>query len=582
MNRNAIGQFSFVLHAHLPYVVSHGTWPHGSDMIFECAAESYLPLLEVLDRLAEEGSPPKVTLGLTPVLVEQLAQPAFKAGLLEHLEMRIRSAAENAEEFSRRNEPHLAYLAERWRQHFADLVIRFRERYQQDLVGAFRRLQDQGQLEILTSAATHGYLPLLGRDASLQAQVRQGVVAYRRHFGRLPQGFWLPECAYRPRYEWASPLPDAGPRQPHLRKGVEEFLAEEGIAYFIIDTPTLIGGETIGAYLERFPALRALWERFSASYRPAPLKTDKSPYRSYLLASAADTENPIAVFTRDEKTGIQVWSGEWGYPGDGWYLDFHKKHFPGGLRYWRVTDAKADLADKWQYEPDRAAGRVLENAGHFKQLVKDVLAEHRANTGEQGFLCAAYDAELLGHWWFEGPDWLYQVLKWMSQDPELEVVTCSERLAQEKPTTAITLPEGSWGKGGFHWIWLNEWTTWIWRRIYEAEEEMQKLARLYETNKHDSLRAIITQAGRELLLLQSSDWPFLISTWSARDYAEGRAAHHFEVFRRLAEMAHRFARGDNLEDSDWAFLGDRQREDSLFPDHDPTWFGRLDHPPKQS
>jgi len=574
----ARGAFAFVLHGHLPYVLAHGTWPHGSDMLFECAAESYLPLLQIFDRLVSEGLSPKVTVGLTPVLAEQLADADFKHQFSDYLEMRARTAGENQQEFEQQHQAHLAGLAEMWQRHFRAVREAFLHHFAGDIIAGFRRLQEDGHIEIITSAATHGYLPLLGTDEAIQAQIKQAVSAHQRHFGRPPRGFWLPECGYRPRYLWASPLPDAGPQQPRPRKGVEEFLAENGLHYFIVDTAALLGGAATGVYLERFAGLQRLWERFRASYRPGPADVEKSPYQVYLVSSAAEDSPPVAAFTRDERTGIQVWSGEHGYPGDGWYLDFHKKHFPGGHRYWRVTSAKSDLGSKEPYQPERTAERVSENADHFSWLVPELLTDHHARTGRYGIVCAPYDAELFGHWWFEGPDWLYRVLKNIAANPAVDLVTCSEYLDRQTPEAAVALPEGSWGQGGFHWIWLNEWTTWIWKHIYAAEAALPLLAQQALDSGDDKLAEIVTQAARELLLLEASDWPFLISTWSARDYAERRAAFHHEAFSRLAEMARRRIAGEQISQDNQQFLSDCQRRDSLFPDLDLTWWARLDHP----
>ncbi len=575
---SAVGAFTFVLHGHLPYVLPHGTWPHGSDMLFECAAESYLPLLEVFDRLLSEGISPKVTLGLTPVLCEQLAAPDFRQQFSDYLDERARTAAENREQFTNAKESELAALADSWHQHFLATKASFLDRYDGDLVAGFRRLQEGGHIEVITSAATHGYLPLIGTDESVQAQVKQAVSSYRRHFGSAPRGFWLPECAYRPRYEWASPLPDAGPQTAHLRKGVEELLAENGLHYFIVDTATLLGGAATGVYLERFPGLQRLWEQFRASYKPGPVDVEKSPYEAYLVASAAEDCPPVAVFGRDERTGIQVWSGEHGYPGDGWYLDFHRKHFPGGHRYWRVTSPQTGLDEKDRYEPERAAERVPENADHFAHLVHEILTTHRSDTGKYGILCAPYDAELFGHWWYEGPEWLYRTLKNMTANPAVEITTCSEYLEQHTPEAAVALPESSWGQGGFHWIWLNEWTTWIWQRIYRDEGEFPELASQALERDDPILRGLVEQAARELLLLEASDWPFLISTWSARDYAERRAALHHDTFSRLLDLARKRLAREALSAEEEEFVAECREQDALFPDVELSWWARVERP----
>lgn len=582
----ARGAFSLVLHGHLPYVLTHGTWPHGSDMLFECAAESYLPLLQVFDRLVAEGVSPKVTMGITPVLAEQLSHPDFKQQFADYLLARAQSAEEDRVQFGEQNEPRFASLAESWRQHFLATHRAFTEHYHSDLVGAFRRLWEGGHIEIITSAATHGYLPLLGADESIQAQIKQAVAAHRRHFGQAPCGFWLPECGYRPRYRWRSPLPDAGPQEPVLRKGVEEFLAESGLGYFIVDTATLMGGVATGVYLERFAGLQRLWEQFRASYRPGPVDVERSPYEAYLAASLVEDMPPVAVFARDERTGQQVWSYDIGYPGDGWYLDFHRKRFPGGHRYWRVTGTKVDLGAKEPYQPERARERIPENAGHFCHLVHELLTEHHAQRGSFGLVCAPYDAELFGHWWFEGPEWLYQVVKGMAADPAVQLMTCSEYLEAAAPEAAVSLPESSWGQGGFHWVWLNDWTGWIWKHIYAAEAEMPELARLALSqgegralgSTHLLLRKVVAQAARELLLLEASDWPFLVSTWSARDYAERRAALHNEAFTRLADMARRLGRQEKLTAEDQEFLAKCEEGDNLFPELDLAWWAGVDRP----
>ena len=563
--------FALVLHGHLPYVLSHGTWPHGSDMLFECTAESYLPLLRTFDRLVDEGVSPKVTMGLTPVLCEQLAHPSFPDQFCHYLGLRVRGAEENREEFVRTGQPEMAELAEMWRVQYLGVKSDFEERYGRDLLAQYRRLQDGGHIEVMTSAATHAYLPLIGSDESVGAQVKLAVQSYTRHFGRAPRGFWLPECAYRPRYAWKSPLSDAGPQTPQLRKGVEEFLAESGLHYFIVDTATLLGGATSGVYLSRFSALQRLWEQLRASYQPAATDITKSPYRSYLAASVESDRPPVAVYTRDERTGIQVWSGEHGYPGDGWYLDFHKKHYPGGHRYWRVTSSQSDLADKFRYEPWQTGARVQENADHFCHLVHEILTSQPGGS----VLCAPYDAELFGHWWFEGPEWLYRVVKGNAANPAVTAMTCAEHLGAVTPEAAVSLPEGSWGQGGFHWVWLNEWTEWIWRHIYAAEEEFPELAAAAGERGDPLLTEIVTQAARELLLLEASDWPFLISTWSARDYAEGRAARHFDVYSRLAAMAKRRGAGEELAEDDARFLEENKERDSLFPELNVGWWERV-------
>jgi 1,4-alpha-glucan branching enzyme len=573
-----LGSFTFVLHSHLPYVIAHGKWPHGMDWLNEAAAETYVPILNVLNELVAEGYSPKLTIGISPVLCEQLADESFKSEFSSYLDEKLIAAENDIGEFGKHKRELMLRLAHMWKDYYGKIKSDFENTYNRDIVGQFKKLQDEGHIEIMTCAATHGYLPLLSQDTSVQAQVKQAVKSYTRLFGKAPRGIWLPECAYRPRYKWAPPVDTSLGKESYLRKGVEEFLAENHIDYFVVDSALLKGGKAIGVYMDRFEALKTLWSQYEKEYAPREEEIDKTPREAYLVGT--EGKKPVAIFTRDPDTGLQVWSGEWGYPGDGTYLDFHKKHFPGGHRYWKITSAKSDLADKLEYYPDDAQERIPENASHFKDLIKNLLTEYNKKTGRQGIVCAPYDAELFGHWWFEGPQFLKLVLKYVSDDPEIELTTCSRFLEQSKPTQVISIPEGSWGEGGYHYIWLNEWTQWTWKHIYEDEVRMQRLVREFGDTKDEKLINILKQLARELFLLQASDWQFLISTWSARDYAELRLSEHHQNFVRLAEMAEKYGRGEWMDPGEWAFLGDVEARDNLFRDVEYKWFGKLEFPPR--
>jgi 1,4-alpha-glucan branching enzyme len=576
----AIGSFTFVLHSHLPYVIAHGKWPHGMDWLNEASAETYIPLLNVLNELVEEGYSPKLTMGITPVLLEQLADPTFKEELSDYLEQKIKAAEDDIVEFQRYKKENLLKLALKWTEHYSRIKDDFENKYNRDLVMAFKKLQDSDYIEIITSAATHGYLPLLSEDTSVQAQIKLGAEVYKKHFGKESRGIWLPECAYRPRYNWTSPIETSIRKLNYLRKGVDEFLSENGIDYFIVDSALLRGGKAIGVYVDRFEALKQLWGRFEKEYQPREEEFDKTPREVYLVNSGGEGKKPVAIFTRDPDTGLQVWSGEWGYPGDGNYLDFHKKHFPGGHRYWKITSVKSDLADKMEYYPPDADKRVPENAAHFKGLVKRLLVEYHQKTKQKGIVCAPYDSELFGHWWFEGTKFLKLVLQYIADDPEIELTTCSRFLDESKPSKVISIPEGSWGEGGYHYIWLNKWTEWTWKHIYEDELWMQRLAERFKEASDENLNKILKQLARELLLMEASDWQFLISTWSARDYAELRLSEHHNNFVRLASMAEKYARGEKLDEGEWTFLGDCEKRDKVFPDLKLGWWANVEYPAK--
>lgn len=579
-----LGTFSFVLHSHIPYVLAHGRSPHGTDWLSEAAAETYLPLLDVCTRLVAEGLSPKITLGLTPILVEQLRDASFQDELSDYLRGKIAAAQDNQTQFEAEGSYHMAYLARFWNDWYEARLREFETVYGRDIVGGFRALQDAGHIEIITSSATHGYSALLSQDASIQAQVKQGVQAYETHFGRKPRGYWLPECSYRPRYHWKPPVtvPDQIDT-PYLRKGIDEFLTENGIEYFFVEGSLLHGGENVGVYADKFGPLKELYKQFQAE----TVKTEYrsySPYQPYLVDSSGNYNPPtLAVLGRDNATGQQVWSGDKGYPGDEWYLEFHKKFVSDtdkslGLRYWRISQDKADIGAKRLYEPKRASDQTASHAQHFLPLIKDVFRAQQDPTGaRKPIMCSVYDTELYGHWWFEGPQWLYHTIKALALDPDIDLQTVGEYLDQNPATLPVTLPEGSWGEGGFHYIWLNEETAWSWKLVYAAEREMIHLAQTYGDN--EAAAPILKQAAREALLLMASDWQFCISTGGAKDYSTVRLNNHFDNFTALAGLVRRASgEGKPLSVGDWKNVAECAERDSIYPDIDPQWFASVEHP----
>ncbi len=566
------GYFALVLHSHLPYVINHGEWPHGMDWLYEAAAETYMPLLREFRQMVADGISPNVTIGITPILCEQLAAERFKDGFEHYLAIKIKAAEDNREEFAAIDNPHLEKLAQMWRTYYESIRDQFCALPERGIVQAFRQLQDEGQLEIITCAATHSYFPLLGTDESIDAQVLVGKETYRRHFGRDPRGIWLPECAYRPSYEWSSPVKEY--HRTFLRKGVEEFLFKYDIQYFIVDKHLILGGKNRGVYIDRYESLKQLWRQFEKNWTPPPEQKERSIYQPYLVSSTG-TGRVAVAYGRHEESALQVWSGEWGYPGDGRYLEFHKKHFPGGHRYWKVTSAKADLADKQEYYPEDVEEALENQASHFAELLEEYLDNNYRATGQAGILTAPFDTELFGHWWFEGPRWIGKVLRKLNRNNKVQTITLGQYLALNPPREVISIPEGSWGQGGFHYIWLNEWTEWTWKHIYAAEDQMVRLSEEYKDKADATQRRILNTIARELLLLESSDWQFLISTWSARDYAENRVSAHKEQIQTLVRILEDYDKNKALKPSDEQYLAKIERVDDVFPEVDFTYWCKL-------
>ena len=561
MTRAGNGSFTFVLHSHLPWVLHHGRWPHGVDWLNEAVAETYLPLWRAFHERAAHKRPLGVTLGLSPVLCEQLAHPDFHSEFTAYLDQKIGAAVDDRAYFARTGESTLAALAERWERFYRASLEDFMGPRGPNLVERFRRLEEHGAIEIITCGATHGYFPLLGTDAAIEGQVRTARTAHRRHFGRDPRGIWLPECGYRPAGPWVSPLDPQAPATK--RRGVEEIVARHGIRYFFVDTHLLSGGKPLGVYADRFEALRHLIHEDGAG----TASSERLPYRPYRVGRAAE----VACYGRDSVTAVQVWSGEHGYPGDPAYLDFHKKRFPGGHRYWAVTHPRADLAHKQVYDAGAAERQAPAHAAHFVGLLQRVLGEAAVRQSAPPIVCAMFDTELFGHWWFEGPRFVAAVLDRLAE-AGIEPCSAGEHLEHDAPSEAVELPEGSWGDGGRHQVWLNDDTRWTWGPIHAAESRFERLAgEAAGVPAEPLLERLMAQTGRELLLLEASDWQFLITTFAARDYAELRLAEHSESFERLAALAARRLAGGSLAEADEAFVRECERRDPLFPDFD--WRG---------
>ena len=646
------GGFTFVLHSHLPYCRQAGRWPHGEEWIHEAAAETYIPLLNALYDLREEKVPFKLTIGITPILTEQLADELIINNFLEYLDERTKAAEKDIERFSseamtrardearqsarqivaeaqarakaqaeeeeaaktlkdgdtevaptRRGginilkgkqaleaaadlkgaaaqelaasragkplDPDLGPLAEQiksvdipmattaletasdeadsseptdnspvpaeqrhnlaifYRDWYATIRDSFINRYGRNIVGAFKTLQDEGLIEIITCAATHGYLPLVSRDSTIYAQLATAVASYQKHYGRKPRAIWLPECAYRPAY-YAT---DEAGRQ-YLKPGIEDFLAEQGISLFFSETHTIEGGVPVGkaAGTDIIGPYSYVSRRYVIPAAEELPKTNNTTFQPYWVVRP-----DVAVIGRNNRTGMQVWSSEYGYPGDRDYREFHSKDSGSGLQYWRITGPKVDLGQKDFYHPEWTVYRSQEHADHFRGLVESQLAEYQAQNSKPGLIACNYDTELFGHWWFEGVAWMKNVLRGLANTPSVEITTASDWLEKHPPEVVMAIPESSWGQQGTHFVWQNEENEWIWPIIHAAERRMEGLVARFDDSEDGDVKFVLQQAARELLLLESSDWPFLITTGQAKDYAVERFDQHTERFNTLAD-----------------------------------------------
>jgi 1,4-alpha-glucan branching enzyme len=336
--------------------------------------------------------------------------------------------------------------------------------------------------------------------------------------------------------------------QPTDRIGLEQWLTDADLRYFLVDARQLQSSPP--AY-ERHSPCEPHWVNGNGSSVPAPL----------------------ALFARDFESTARVWQHDAGYPGDPVYLEFHRKQGDSGLRYWRITDRRLALAQKQPYVPEWAFAQVSAQAAHFVQVLRERLREHRQRTGEAGVVVAAFDTELFGHWWFEGPQWVYELLRRLAATDDIALTTCGEYLRQNPPQHTVQLRESSWGDGGDHRVWRQPGARQLWRNVYQAERDLQSLgARVKDNSRDKHLSRLLRQCGRELLLLQASDWPFMIGTGNTADHAQHRATLHYDNFQHCRGMAERYLAGEAIAEAEWQRLGELEQQDALFPALDMRLF----------
>jgi 1,4-alpha-glucan branching enzyme len=496
--KSPAGYLALVLHAHLPFV-RHPEHQFSLEegWLFEAMTETYIRLFMVMEGLVRDGIDFRLTLSLSPPLATMLLDPLLMERYLARLDRSVELAGKEIVRTTA--EPQFQALARMYEQLFVDVRSTFVDRYDGNLLNAFKRFQALGNLEVLACAATHGYLPLLAvNPAAVRTQVRAGVELYTHIFGTPPEGFWLPECAYYP--------------------GVDEILADHGIRYTILETH----GVT------------------QASVRP-----------KYGVYAPLQCPSGVAAFGRDPDSSKQVWSSTVGYPGDFDYREFYRDigydldldtvqpyiHPDGiridtGLKYYRITGPNRQ---KQVYVPDWADIKADQHAAHYLAGRISQIKHLSLAMDRKPLILAPYDAELFGHWWWEGPTWLDRLARKAALQPEaIRMITLPEYLA-EYPENQVAQPaQSSWGHHGFNDVWLNDQNAWIYPHLHAAADTMESLWN--QPLGGPLARRAANQAARELLLAQSSDWAFMINAGAMVQYATNRTRSHLLRFRELARQ----------------------------------------------
>jgi 1,4-alpha-glucan branching enzyme len=521
-----LGYLCLVLHAHLPYV-RHPEYDDflEEDWFYEAITETYIPLLEMMDSLERDGADWRLTMSVTPTLAGMFSDPLLQERYLRHLDNLIELSRKEIERT--RWQKEFQRLAQMYHDRFRRARLVFAEQYGNNLVNGFRRFFETGKLELITCCATHGFLPLMTMNPkAVHAQIELGCREFARHFGKRPQGIWLAECGYTPE--------------------VDEVLKAAGLRYFFVDTHGVMFAEPRPRY---------------GVY--APIQCPKTG---------------VAALARDHESSKQVWSAVEGYPGDfqyrefyrdvGWDLEFdylkphlHKTGIRSnlGIKYYKIT-GRGD--HKEPYDPEAAMQKAADHAGNF-MFNREKQVEWLAGSMDRPpLIVAPYDAELYGHWWFEGPDWLNYLFRKLHWDQQtIKPITVPEYLDKFPRTQKAQPSTSSWGYKGYCEVWLEGSNDWIYRHLHEAAERMVELAREHADGGDPVRRRALNQAARELLLAQSSDWAFIMKTGTMVEYAEQRTRTHVHNFNHLYETINR-----NEIDEGW--LSEVERRHNLFPQID--------------
>src|SRR6516164_9065768 len=517
-----LGYLCLVLHAHLPFV-RHPEYDDflEEDWFYEAITETYIPLLEAFDGLERDGVDWRLTMSVTPTLAGMLSDPLLQYRYVRHLDNLIALAGKEIERT--RWQPEFHHLAHMYYHRFTRARDVFVKQYNNNLVNGFRRFFQIGKLEIITCGATHGFLPLMtiNRNA-VHAQIEQGCREFERHFGKRPQGIWLPECGYI--------------------ESVDELLRDSGIRYFFTDTHGVLFAE------------------------PRP--------KFGVYAPIICPDSGVAVLARDTESSKQVWSAIEGYPGDYNYRDFYRDvgfdldyeylrphlHESGirshlGIKYYKIT-GRTD--HKQVYDVAAAQDKAAEHAGNF-MFNREKQVEWLAGAMDRPpLIVAPYDAELFGHWWFEGPRWIdYLIRKAALEQDTIRLVTLSEYLNQWPDNQVATPCLSSWGQNGFNEVWLNRETDWIYRHLHSGAAVLEKLIARHRRATGLTRRAL-NQAGRELLLAHASDWPFMINSGRMKEYAIRRARGHLVCLNHLHQQI-------DAETIDQSWLENLESRDDPFP-----------------
>lgn len=534
MNKNIKGYVSFVLHAHLPFI-HH---PESEDYLeeqwlFEAISETYIPLILNFQKLVDEKVDFRFTMSLTPPLLNMLDNKLLQKRYIDYLKKHIELSKKEIERT--KDNAEINKLSHYYYERYSNDLHVFKDIYKCNIINAFKKFNDLGVLEIIGCGATHGYFPILYvNEKTVRAQIALGVQTYNKYFDKPLKGFWLPECGY---------VPEA-----------DKYLKEYGVQYVLVETHGILYAD------------------------PTPLYGTYAPIVS---------PEGIVAFGRDLESSKQVWSSICGYPGDYNYREFYRDigydapydyikpyiasngvRVSTGIRYHRIT---GKTENKDIYNLQWAQDSVNLHAGDFFDCRCKQIDYLSSKTDNPPIIVCPYDAELYGHWWYEGPQWLYTLAKKIYYDKcNFSLITPGEYI-EKFPKMQISSPcRSSWGAKGYSQVWLNPTNDYVHRHLHKAGDRMCEIASMYPNeNLKSNKRRILNQCARELVLAQSSDWLFIITNGTMVDYAKKRIKDHIGRFTKMylwLKNDEDLIKKDILSDEKQSFLKSIEEKDCIFPE----------------
>ncbi len=471
------------LHAHLPYIrIPEKKFPLQELWLFQSITECYIPLIVCLNELIEEDIEFNITLSLSPTLLSMLGDNYYKdkyKNYLQTLRNLIRKISANP-----KDDIEHAVSALR---HRIQKIADFHEKANGDIINEFRKLSQDNRVNLITTAATHALFPLFRFSEHLiDKQIDTGLREFEKSFGFRPDGFWLPEMGYY--------------------ANLDKILRDNNLKYTFLDAHSVYFAKKNPTYGNFYPA---------------------------------KTDNGITIFPREMALSNIIWSAGTGYPGDYRYREFHFDYtysltdselndleidkIPFGLKIYRIT---GEDRLKEFYNPENAMAVIEEHSSDFIKKIIDRANQIGSRIDKIPVFTLPFDAELFGHWWYEGPEFLKKIIKKISASKEIRLVSPGDPDVTAD-LESITPAESSWGNEGSFQTWMNPESSWIYPEIADLYYRLIAAS--------NSSEKAVKQAFREILLASSSDWTFFIANGNSKDYGKMRLKDHISSAKKIIE-----------------------------------------------